>query len=77
MIYNYYDYEDAYYLGEYDKCKEIGIYLLSSLHDAKSEKLLKDLSGITYSWNLPQDQQVEVEEVLSEVKRWLLSNYLA
>ena len=77
MVYNYYDYEDAYYLGEYDKCKEIGTYLLSTLDDSKSEKLLRDLKTISYSWNLSQDELLEIQEILLEVKKCLLANCLA
>ena len=41
MNYTYRDFEEAYYKGNWNKCKEVGFYLLSKMKDKKSNKLLK------------------------------------
>jgi len=71
--YTYYDYEMAYFHMQYNKCKDIGLYLLSRLKDKKSKELLEKLKKYKYQWDKPQEATL-----LEEVKIWLYvtqSNY--
>ena len=74
--FTYYDYEDAYYLDDISRCIVIGIYLLEKLKDKHSKELIKSLKNLEYSWDMQQDSLQKVHDTLSEVKRWLMSNYL-
>lgn len=70
----YYDFEEAFYLGEIDKCKEIGMYLLTFFKDEIAKEMLEDLdkmNTITTDTNELQKNH----KLLAEVKRWLLAHY--
>lgn len=71
-LYSYSDYEDAYYHCRWDKCIEIGKYLLSFIHNDRAEKLLKKLSKAYYTWDMPKDESKKLSKLLLEVKLWIM-----
>ena len=75
-MFTYYDYEDAFYLGDYGKCKEIGISLLSHKRSKEAKELLTKLRTIDYSWSLDEKEKQKIYNILSEVKRYLLATCL-
>ena len=70
--YTYYDYEDAYCKQQIELCKEIGLKLLSELKDKDSKKLFNELKELKWEWNLPQEEQTKIYELLSKIKIWLM-----
>ena len=79
MLYSYADYEEAYYHGRIDKCKQIGCYLLERKNDKRSKELLKELSKLEYKcWyndNSSQEELNHQAKVLLEVKIWLMVSF--
>lgn len=69
-LYNYFDYEEAYYHLRYTDCKKIGLYLLSQLQDKKSKELYKKLEKFEYDWIKENNNST----ILQEVKVWLMVN---
>ena len=53
LLYNYYNYEEAYFHMRYYECKKIGLYLLSKLNDSKAKELYKKLEKFEYDWLHP------------------------
>ena len=70
-IYSYFDFEEAYYKTQYNRCKEIGLYLLGQLRDPKSKELYRQLQQFKHDWMHPSP---EGTELLLEVKIWLMIN---
>ena len=68
------DYEEVYYKNQIVSCIEIGSWLLSRLDDEKSKSLLKKLQSINYSWDLPKNKLQDIYNIVSDVKKWLISN---
>ena len=50
LLYNYYDYEEAYFYMRYYECKKIGLHLLAKLKDKKAKELYKRLLKFEYDW---------------------------
>ena len=75
-MFTYYDYEDAFYLGDYSKCKEIGIHILSSKRNKEAKELLSKLKQINYSWTSNDKEKQGVYDILVDVKKYLLANCL-
>ena len=46
--YTYFDYEQAYFHGQYYKCKTIGLYLLPKIKNKRAEELYKRLLNFEY-----------------------------
>lgn len=72
MNYKYKDYEDYYYKGDWNKCKEVGFYLLSQMKDSNSIKLLRKIKTVNYRWNLDPKELERISKILLEVKVWLM-----
>lgn len=70
-LYSYEDYEEAYYHNQYGMCKEIGLYLLSSMYDDKSKKFYHKLNKAKLNYNNLSDREAEL---LSDVRLWLMVN---
>lgn len=71
LLYNYYDYEEAYFHMQYYKCKEIGLYLLAKLKDDRAKELYKKLKQFEYDW-MTFDK--EDADLLWDIKVWLMVN---
>lgn len=72
MNYSYKNYEEAYYKGNWNKCKEVGFYLLSKKNDKRSSKLLKEIKTIDYHWDLNPKELERISKILLAVKVWLM-----
>ena len=68
-VYTYFDYEQAYFHGQYYKCKTIGLYLLSKIKNKKAEELYKRLLNFEYDWLHPTHED---DTLLNEIKIWLM-----
>ena len=68
MNYTYRDFEEAYYKGNWNKCKEVGFYLLSKMKDKKSNKLLRKIKTIDYRWDLESKELERISKILLSVK---------
>lgn len=71
--YNYHDYEEAYFHLQYYKCLEIAQELIPGIPDEKlRKKLLKQIKGKKYSWDLPEEEMKELSRILWDIKVWLM-----
>ena len=68
------DYLEVYYKNYVTSCIEIGCWLLSRMKDDKSQELYNKLKNIDYSWDLPKKKLQSIYTILSDVKKWLISN---
>lgn len=74
-LYTFTDYEDAYYTENISNCKQIGCYLLSHLKSndqKKTDNLLHQLSNLKWNWDDSLEKQIEVNQLLQEIKIWLM-----
>ena len=71
LLYNYHDYEEAYFHMQYYKCKEIGLYLLLKLNDSRAKELYKKLEKFEYNWMTFNGKDADL---LCQVKIWLMVN---
>ena len=73
-LYSYHDYEEAYYRGQYGKCKTIGLYLLSLINNEHARKLYRNLSDLITDRELTNIEKEYWAEVLFDVKVWIMVN---
>ena len=71
LLYNYFDYEEAYFHMRYYDCKKIGLYLLAKLKDKRAKELYKRLLKFEYDWMTFDKTDADL---LWDVKVWLMVN---
>ena len=74
MLYDYYDFERAYYSNRVYECKEIGLYLLKKIKDKKAKAYYKQLEKVEWQWDMPKESHKFIAQLLQDVKNYLKVN---
>lgn len=71
-IYEYEDYNKAYFSKDFTLCQRVGSQLLSKLTDERSKELLEQLNNLNQIDTSTQEGVSKMSKILEDVKIWLM-----
>ena len=72
MKYNYYDYEDAYFKGNIERCKKIALEILPKIKNDKVQELLNKIKDLEWNWNCSEEEKQKIFNIFKEIKIWIM-----
>lgn len=72
MKYNYYDFEEAFYKQNIERCKKIALAILPKINNEKAQALLEQIKDLEWNWNYPEDEKKRILDIFSQIKIWIM-----